>query len=531
MKETERSIDGFEPKEVFKWFKEITAIPRGSKGEKAISDHLMKYAESKGLEVEQDAFWNLVIRKPASKGYESKPPVILQAHMDMVWNPEEKFKSGEPINPIVVERPEESEKYGGKDWMVSEGHTTLGADDGIGLAYNMALIDSTDIPHPPLEIVFTTQEELGMEGAKVYNVGWLKSNTFINIDSEDEHIFTSSCCGGMRMYLHLPTKMVRTSSIDNSDEYKSFTISVSGLAGGHSGVEIDKERGNSNRLLGRVLADVVNQVNKVGKTNCYLASIKGGITPNAIPPSTEAVVFVNNNYVDKIKECLLSWQDIFRNELKYSDGATYGEDGKLYEVKVEMNSTDPTEMVYVDETFKKVLTAMTLIPHGVANMDIPQKMPETSDNFAMIEIPTDKDKIIFTANIRSSIGTKKEFIASQFYKIADIIGANVTTSGVYPAWPYKEVSPIRDVFKKAYENAYGNLDKFQVLGIHAGLECGIFSDRFEQIGRKNVDMIAFGPTILGAHTPDERLHIASVERTWKLLKEVLQLLANSCNCK
>lgn len=534
MQETGKTLDDFEPKDVFAWFEKITEIPRGSGGEKAISDFLMKYAKDNGCEVEQDKIFNLVIRKPAShKEYENKPAIMLQAHLDIVWKPAEAFKGDKnPIKLLVKELPEDSRRGEGKYWLMSD-NTTLGADDGIGLAYCMALIAPKDplIKHPPLEIVFTTQEEAGLIGAKEYDVKWLKSNTFINIDSETESVLTTSCCGGMRFNVELPVNMIKASSIDDYTKYKAFIISVSGLAGGHSGVEIDKERGNSNRLLGRILNDVVHKLNVDKETrnesaNCYLAAIKGGDAPNTIPTSTEATVFLKDSDADKVKGYLSEWQSIFTNELKFFDGSTLCHaTGKNYEVKVKIEDGAIPEMLYDDATFKKVLTVMTLMPHGVATRDINQEIPETSNNFAMISIHEEGKHLIFNTNIRSSIATKKEFIKSQVQKIADVIGANVSQSGTYPAWPYQANSPIREVFKTVHKTIYEKDVKLE--GIHAGLECGVFSSNFAKDGRENVDMIAFGPTIIDEHTETERLHIASVGRTWNLLKEVLRILAET----
>lgn len=494
--------------DVFAWFEKIVKIPHGSKNEKGLSDYLLNYARENGFEVQQDALWNLVIRKGASSTeLARKPPVILQSHMDMVLNPPEKFVDSSAINLILED-----------GWLRSDG-TTLGADNGIGIAYSMALLDSTDIVHPPLEIVFTTQEEVGMDGASAFDIGWLQGRTLINMDSEEEGVFCTNCCSGTTITLSLPTKKLALSSIYNAnnakntvDEYEFFSIEVSGLQGGHSGIEIDKERGNSNRLLGRILVDMAAHY------TYHIASIEGGIARNVIAFSTKAIVCVRKDDADKIFACVNAWEDVFSNELSYN--VRKGENhcqvkAKMLPTKVE------TDMVFSQDSFEKLLITMNLMPHGVSTADRINNMPETSNNFATIEMQD--NAIVLTASIRSSLMSKRDFIESQIRSIATIVGAKVTTTGVYPAWEYAADSPIREIFQKAYENTYGSGKMAKLEGIHAGLECGIFFAKFAEKGKK-LDMFAFGPTILGAHTPTERVNISSVNQTWKLLKEALKIL-------
>lgn len=514
-------VEALEPKEVFKHFAEISKIPRGSKKEKGISDYLAEFAKERGLSVYQDSSYNLLIQKPGTKGHENEPAVILQAHMDMVWNKEDGYDFDFEHDPIkcVVEGD-----------ILKSYRTTLGADDGIGVAFIMALMEAGDtIPHPPLEFLLTTQEELGMGGAKEFDVSKLSGKTFINIDSEDEGIFCSSCCGGMRIYIRLPAERQPIEKIPHRSDYIPLKIEIKNLRGGHSGTEIDKERGNSNRLMGRLLYALQE------KYSYYLANIYGGIAPNAISTHTEATILVEKEQKSAVQDVLADWQEIFRNELKNSDGKK-DRNGQAFEVEVNAQTVPLPDDVFTSEVLKQVITATTLFPHGVAAMDLnleEQRIPETSDNFAMIDTNRDAQGsyILFTANIRSSLATKKTFLKNQFTTIAEILGATYTIDGEYPAWEFDPHSNIRKVFVQAFKEVYeGRQPKIE--GIHAGLECGIFAEHFEnrkkadeKADERAVDLIAFGPDIFGAHTPQEHVKISSVGRSWKLLKKVLEIMS------
>lgn len=503
------SFSDLDSREVFAWFERIAKIPRASKNEKAISDYVLKYAQEKGFDAKQDELWNLIIRKDASSAeFANKPTVILQAHMDMVCTAEKGYPFDFDQDPIklVVEKDKT-----GDFWLRSD-RTTLGADNGIGIAYSMALLDSIDIPHPPLEIVFTTQEEVGMNGANACNIEQLQGKIFINIDSEEEGVFCTSCCSGTTVHLDLPTKKVALSSIKNIDEYASFDIELAGLQGGHSGIEIDKERGNSNCLLGRILADMAKQ------HTYYLVAIDGGIAHNAIASSTKATIYVRKDTTNTIAQYLDNWKDIFTKELSYNVKT----DEIPCTITVTMRPTStPAYEIYTQDSFEKIVTAMTLLPHGVIVRDRINAMPETSTNFGTIKMH--EHGISFIVSIRSTFSSKRDFIESKIRKIASVLSADVRITGVYPGWEYEPKSPIRDIFQKAYAHTYGTGKKAKLEGIHAGLECGIFLTKFTK-KRHKVDMFAFGPTIRGAHTPHECVNINSVDRTWKLLTEALKLL-------
>lgn len=503
-----RNYDELEPKEIFRHFKTISGIPRGSKKEKGISNYLKKFAEDRGFEAHQDATFNLLIKKPGTPGREDEPAVILQAHMDMVWNKEEGFDFDFETQPIKLVVEED---------VLHSDRTTLGADDGIGVAFILALLEARDVSHPPLELLITTQEELGMGGAKEFDVTLLKGKTFINIDSEDEGIFCSSCCGGIRIYIKLRAEEIKAEQIPDFEKYIFMGVELGNLKGGHSGTEIDKERGNSNRLLGRVLYSL-NE-----KYDYYLSEINGGIAPNAISSRTKAVILVKKEDEEGIIKELADWNDIFLCELRNSDGKP-DESGTSFNVKITVSQEKSKTHVFTKDVLERVITAVTLFTHGVAAMDLNLHIPETSDNFAMIDTKADGEGsyILFSSNVRSSVATKKDFIRHQFTTIARVIGASYTTDGEYPAWEYDDKSEIRKIFVRAYKETYGGAEP-KIEGIHAGLECGIFSEHFKKAGQ-SVDLIAYGPDIFGAHTPQERILIPSVGRSYKLLIKVLSLI-------
>lgn len=485
------SVENLEPKECFKWFAEISRIPRGSHHEKQASDWLTKFAHDRGLTVKQDKALNVLIKKPGQHGLEKAPAVILQGHMDIVWVKEDGYDfdfTKEGIK-IVVDGD-----------AVRADRTTLGADNGIALSFILALLDSKDIPHPPLEAVITTEEEVGMGGAEAFDIKDISASCYINIDSEDEGIFCVSCAGGRRSRIELPLE--KTAVPDPT--YAFYTLSVGGLMGGHSGMDIHRQRGNSNRILGRVLEALAE------KFDIYLVSLTGGSASNVIPADSKAVIATNAAAADLDAE-LARWTAIMKNELKASDGAG---------LKIGLAGAEQSASVLTKDVLKRALFIMLLIPDGVVSMDLnmtEQSLVESSNNFALMET-TDTD-IAFSCASRSSVGSKKAFIYDQIRLVAEAAGAKITYSGDYPAWEYQPESKIRDLFAKTYKDLFGK--DAVVEGIHAGLECGLFSEKFKAAGHP-MEFIAFGPTIKGAHSTKETVSRSSVENMWKLLKEVLK---------
>ncbi len=489
------SVKDLEPKECFTWFAELCRIPRGSRREQRASDFLVAFARERGLEASQDAIGNVFIRKPAAKGMEKAPTVILQGHMDMVCVKEDGLEFNFDKDSIKVMT--EGDK-------VFADRTTLGADNGIAVAFILALLDSKDIPHPPLEAIITVQEEVGMGGASAFDASRVTGSYFINIDSEEEGIFCASCAGGRRILLKIPTLSQSVTTIMDRDRFAFWTITLEGLQGGHSGLDIIKERGNSNKLLARVLDGLA------GKFEYYLASLGGGTATNVIPKESSATVFIKADAAELRRE-LDHWAALFRHELMGADGAG---------LTITCTEAAWSDTVLTPETLSKVVSAALLMPDGIVSMDLNitgQRLVESSSNFAVVSM--EDGEIVFQSQTRSSVASKKEFIYRQIETIGRLVGAQVEFFGDYPAWEFNPNSTLREVFLKAYKELYGK--EAAVEGIHAGLECGLFSEKFRELGRP-MDFIAFGPTITGAHSTKETLSRSSAENAWKLLKDVMR---------
>ena len=479
------------------WFEKICSIPHESRKERQLSDFLVDFAQKRHLDVTQDEKGSILIRKPGTKGMEKAPSVILQGHMDMVCVKEDGLNfdfSKDPLK-LVTEG----------DCLHAEG-TSLGADNGIALAYILALLDSNDIPHPPLEAVVTVEEEVGMGGATAFDASQLTSSLFINMDSEDEGVFCVSCAGGRRSQMHIPAETEDVASISDKGNYRFRRITVTGLEGGHSGLEIIKERGNSNKLLARVLDGLMQ------KFPCRVVSLHGGTATNAIPKESSAVVFINAQD-EEIRKELKVWIEIFRHELRGADGA---------KVNVTVAEAENADKVLTKRCATAVVSAALLIPNGIASMDMnitSQRLVERSNNFAMIR--TEGEEIVFHCQTRSSVASKKDFLCRQIGVLAEMIGAKMEYSGDYPAWEYNPDSQLQPLFEKTYKALFHKDAKVE--GIHAGLECGLFAEKFRKLGRR-MDFLSFGPTVSGAHTTKETLSLASAENTWQLLREVLHCI-------
>lgn len=474
-----------EPKRVFKFFEEISQIPRCSGNEKKISNYLVKFAKENGLEVIQDEALNIIIKKPGTKGYEKAPTVILQGHMDMVCEKDMDIKhdfNKDPIELIIED-----------DFVRAKG-TTLGADNGIAVAFCLAILESDNIPHPPLEVLITTEEEIGMNGAKKLDKRNLNGKILINIDAEEEGVFLVSCAGGIttKVKLNLAFENIKS----NSCLYK---IVVNGLKGGHSGVEINKERANANKIMGRILNDLESLV------DYRISSINGGTKNNAIPRDAETIICIANNKNIDMQSFTTKWNNILKNELKISD--------PNINIDIKKVAFDVTK-VLDKKTTQKIVSFLLLVPDGVQTMSMEiENLVESSANLGIVK--TASDYILFESSIRSSVKTLKHRIVNTIVKIANLIDAEVTTEGDYPEWPYDPASKIREIFEKVYLESYG--EKPKISAIHAGLECGIFKEKFGDI-----DMISFGPNIYDVHTPNEHLSIFSTQRTWEFLLKVLK---------
>ena len=478
-------LQNTEPKEVFKWFYEISQVPRGSGNERAISDFLVKFAKDRNLEVHQDKAMNVIIKKPGTAGYEKSPTVIIQGHMDMVCEKDASSNHDFLKDPI---------KFVVKGEMLYADKTTLGGDDGIAVAYALTVLDSKDIPHPPLEVLITTEEETGMGGAMALTDEHLQGTRLLNIDSEEEGVFLVSCAGGANIHVFFDIKK-------EAAKGKFLKITVGGLLGGHSGIEINKQRANSIKLLGRILYNI-KQNEKIN-----IVEISGGSKHNAIAKDAHAVIAAENTEaVLKIVEKMTA---DFKNEYRAVD--------KL--LTVTANETqNPSGQMFTKELTLNLIDFMASIPNGVQymSMEIHGLVQTSLNNGVLEEID---GKIKFTTSVRSSVKSALDEIVDVLRIQAERCGAEFKKNSEYPAWEYSPDSPVRD----AAVNVYKKLNNKEPLitAIHAGLECGLLKKTLPK-----VDAISFGPNLYDVHTPNEHMDIASVERVWKFLLAYLAELKN-----
>lgn len=469
---------------VFKYFEEISKIPRGSFNEQGISEYLMKFAKERNLEVRTDDTYNVIIKKKATKGYENSPVVAIQGHTDMVCEKNKDVNHDFLRDPIKV-------IYDGD--FIKADRTTLGADNGIAVAMGLAILDSENLNHPNLEMVFTSCEEAGMEGVSALDTSDLKAEIFLNIDSEDEGIFTVGCAGGVKCDIEIPIEYENTKA-----EYESFTLSVYGLMGGHSGIDVCKERGNSNRLLARALNNIAKDI------DFSLNYIEGGAKDNAIPREAEAIISINPQDFSKLEEKVKKIESIYKAEYKNSDE----------NVGFKVEKTEKREKSFTKCSYEKVVTSLMILPNGVQSMstDI-QGLAESSINLGVVI--TNDDKVEIIASIRSAVLSRKELIMEKLEVYLNSINSKVTFKGDYPAWEYNKNSKAREKCINVYKKLYDKEPKVEI--IHAGLECGIFIEKMPHL-----DIVSFGPNLYDIHTPDERASISSIDRTWTFLVTLLE---------
>ena len=479
-------ITGYKPEKLFHFFEEISAIPRGSANEKAISDYLVAFAKERDLWYHQDALFNVIIKKPASAGSEEKPAVMLQGHTDMVCEKLAGVAHDFAVDPLdlVV-----------KDGVLSANGTTLGGDNGAAVACMLTILDDDTLVHPALECVFTTQEEIGLNGAEALDKTLLSARTMINLDSEDEGVATVSCAGGLRFNLTRPIKR-------NEKEGILLRLEVTGLLGGHSGTDINKEHQNANLLMARMINHLFHN------TDALLVDFHGGTKDNAIPRETSATLFYPDEAAAKNAEALaLTLASDFSAEICPYEPA----------FQFLVNTEDGNADVISREDGTAFITAMYLAPNGVQfrNMNL-DGFTVTSLNLGIAATDETSASLVFAP--RSSVATLMSALKEKLSLLAETFGFAVSMHGEYPGWSFAEVSPIRDVFVESYRELFH--DELKIEAIHAGLECGLFSDAIP-----GLDAIAVGPTIRGCHTPDEHLPLDSFERFYALLTDVLKKLA------
>lgn len=471
------------PQRVFYYFEQIAAIPHGSRNTKAISDFLVNFAKEHNFVWYQDENNNVVIVKEASAGYEAAEPIIIQGHMDMVC---EKEKG------VDIDFEKDGLKlYIDGDFLKAEG-TTLGGDDGIAVAYALALLDSQEIAHPKLEVVITVDEEIGMLGADAIDLSMLTGHTMLNIDSDVEGSFLTGCAGGMAVNVTLPIKRVMQSG-------EKVALTITGLEGGHSGSEIDKEHGNANILMGRLLRALFEE------TPFGIISLAGGLKDNAIPRECVTELLVPQENVNLVKEIADKLDIELKKEFMTADPS----------VCIEFEDLGKKEESILDfGSVSRVIFYLRSVPNGVQHMSqVMHGMVETSLNLGIMELK--EDALHTVTSIRSSVGTRKADLLDRVTAIVELLGGEAEVEGDYPAWEYKQDSSLRPQIAKVYKQLYGKDPVFET--IHAGLECGLLSEKI-----KNLDCVSFGPDNFDIHTPKERLSISSTGRVWDFIVEFLR---------
>jgi dipeptidase D len=478
-------LEGLKPELVWKYFAEISKIPRGSKNEKKISDYIVETAKKLGLEVKRDKVLNVLVRKPASQGRENVPMICLQGHLDMVCE-----KNKDKVHNFEKD-PLELVVNG--NYLMANG-TTLGADNGIAVATNLALMEDKSVVHGALEFLFTVDEETGLTGANNLQPEFVSSKILMNLDSEEEGALYVGCSGGKN------TTGIWSAAYESVDtRYAPALVKIKGLKGGHSGLEIDKGRGNSLKLLNRVLIEL----DKIG---VRISTLEGGNKSNAIPREAEAVIYVPNKKLNNASAIVSQYNSILREELSTTEPELA--------ILIEEVKGKKKGKVLKKGIQKKILQTISALPHGVMKMsaDIPG-LVETSTNVAIIK--TDAKIVTLITSQRSSVASEIDEIVHTVTSILQLGGAEAETSDGYPGWKPNMDSKILKIARETYKEL--SEKKPEVKAIHAGLECGIIGEKYPEM-----DMVSFGPTLEGVHSPDEKIHIDTVEKFWNFLLAILK---------
>lgn len=484
-----KNLEKLDYKGIFKYFSEISEIPRGSGNEKEISEYLVSFAKAHSLEYTRDEANNVIMIKPATPGYENEPAVILQGHMDMVCEKRKDYthdflKDG---IKLVVEG----------DYLCADG-TTLGADNGIAVAYILAMLSDEAFAHPRLEAIITTDEEVGMQGAKALDLSKLQGKYMINLDSEEEGYLLCSCAGGLTGTSTLPVKRI-------SGFGKKVKISIGGLLGGHSGVDIGKNRSNATKLLGRLLFDL-REVSAFG-----LIDMQGGFKDNVIPREASAEIIIStedskdlNDEYTEIKKNIDSIMTKYKQELAAS------EPEMNYQVE---DMGDDTYEVMHPASFEKMLFLLVNLPNGVQVMSSNiEGLVESSLNMGIFK--TLPDKVEMYTSVRSSISNYKYFLSNKLNYMTSFLGGEYVMRWEYPAWEFRKESKLRDHFQKLHNELYGK--DMKVEAIHAGLECGLISEKLP-----GIDIVSIGPDLQGVHTIEEKMSISSAVRVYQFLERII----------
>jgi dipeptidase D len=482
------AIQGLKPKLMWEHFYEISQIPRCSREEERIRQYVIKVAERNNLEYKLDDVKSVVVKKPATPGLENAPIVILQSHLDMVCEKNKDTQHDFSKDPINLLRD--------GDWISADG-TTLGSDNGIGIAAALAVMESDDIKHGPLEFLFTVDEETGLTGATQLGEDMLEGRILLNMDSEEDGAIYIGCAGGKdtEIFLNLTAEAVPPG-------YKLARVRVGGLQGGHSGLQISQGLGNAVKLSARFLRKYTSEL------DLRVAHIDGGSKHNAIPRECDAIVALPTGRVSELVDAAANYDAIYKSELKLVDPDVF--------VRIDSDGFDKPAKVFTRDLQDCLFNMLVSIPHGVLTMShaVPG-LVETSTNLAVIK--TNQNKIRVLTSQRSSVPSALVYVADMVASVGQLAAADVHQGNGYPAWQPNPDSPTLKISKAVYNKLFNK--EPEVKAIHAGLECGIIGDKF------GMDMISFGPTILGAHSPDERVQISAIEKFWDFLIALVEKLA------
>lgn len=475
-------LENCEPKGVFYYFEEISKIPHGSKNTKEISDYLVSFAKEHQLRYVQDEYGNIVIYKAASAGYEKLPAVILQGHMDMVCEKEAGSNHDFEKDPLRLKI---------EDGFVTAEGTTLGADDGIAVAYALALLETDSYAHPALEVVITVDEEVGLLGAQNLDASCLSGKYLINLDSDEEGILLTGCAGGVSAISSIPVKYRNASGC-------LYEVKIHGLQGGHSGMEIGKNRANANILMGRFLYGLKEQL------PYELAELEGGQKDNVIPRECSCALLIQPEDTEILKDYACRLTAELRKEYSGSDAG----------ISVSVEFQEETQIgVLHPVSQEKVLFYLMNVPNGVQKMsgNIPG-LVETSTNLGAARL--EEEVFYASCGVRSSVNSAKYAVSDKIEYLTEFLGGDYKKEGEYPAWEYREQSPLREHMIEVYQDMYQKAPRVEA--VHAGLECGLFYEKIP-----GLDCVSTGPNLWDIHTPQEKMEIASVRRVWEYLIQVL----------
>jgi dipeptidase D len=485
---TPEVINGLKPSILWQRFYEITQVPRPSKKEGKILDHMRKLFKKLNIPFKEDKQGNIIASVPASAGYEKSPTIVLQGHLDMVCEKNKETKHDFENDPIKMFKDD--------GWIKARG-TTLGSDNGIGVAAALSIITDKDVVHGPIEILLTVDEETGLTGATNLQPGLITGKILLNMDSEEDGAFYVGCAGGKDT---LGSFNIEFENL--SQGFLACELMVTGLKGGHSGLDINQGRANGIKILARTL-------NELSRFDFRIAKIDGGSLRNAIPREAEAIIFINKKDYAEIEKNINDFEKKVAVEFKTADAG----------LKINFNKVNENfPKVYAKGFSEKIIDTLLALPHGVIMMskDI-HDLVETSTNVATIKI--DRDKLTIGTSQRSSVESAKKYIGESVHSIFNLAGAKIEVTDGYPGWKPNLDSNVLKISSSVFKNLFNKEPKIKA--IHAGLECGILKGK-----NPGLDMISFGPTIVGAHSPDEKVNIETVEKFYSLLKEILKELAH-----